>query len=85
MHRNAKFETESKVRVGPALHYKINDDLCGFHPATLTLFGSAVSVEFPPHRKFLLLDGSEVSCEEKLFHSLQTQFLSCIASFESTA
>ena len=51
-----------------------------------TLFGSAVSVvEFPPAPQVPLLDGSEVSRQEKLFHSLQTLFLSCIASFESTA
>ena len=31
-----------------------------------------------------MLDASEVSRQE-LFHSLQTQFLSCVASFESIA
>ena len=53
----------------------------------LTLFGSAVSVvEFPPAAQVPLLDASEVSRQEKFFHSLQTQFLSCIAaSFEITA
>ena len=49
----------------------------------LTLFGSAVSVvEFPP--QIPVLDASEVSRQERLFHCLKTQLLFRSASFEST-
>ena len=50
----------------------------------LTLFGSAASVvEFPP--QIPVLDASEVSRQERLFHCFKTQLLFCSGSFESTA
>ena len=59
-------------------------DHCLPHCNHLTLFGSAVSVvEFPP--QIPVLDASQVSRQETLFHSFKTQLLFCSASFESSA
>ena len=50
-------------------------------PYLVVQFSGGVS----PAPQVPLLDASQVSRQEKLFHSLLTQFLSCIASFESIA
>ena len=50
-------------------------------PCLVVSFSSGVS----PAPQVPLLDASEVPRQEKFFHSLLTQFLWCIASFESFA